>query len=227
MSNSLADLTSAHHGPSPADRCRPGALQLAARWLRLPRRSRRYPDSRRGRRGRRARCTASRAATPALRTPPAGGSRRWSTRPGRPRPGSSAAASDEVIFGANMTSLNFTLSRTLGRELKPGDEIVVTRLDHDANVAPWLDLASRPRSAGPARGCARRHHAGSRRPRTAARPADQGGGLPLGGELDRDDRGRAGDLRSCPLGRRAGLGGRRPVRSARADGRRAPSAPTS
>src|SRR5580693_1134464 len=38
---------------------------------------------------------------------------------------------DEVIFGANMTSLNFTLSRTLGRDLAPGDEIVVTRLDHD------------------------------------------------------------------------------------------------
>jgi len=49
---------------------------------------------------------------------------------------------DEVIFGANMTSLNFMLSRTLGRQLDSGDEIVVTRLDHDANVAPWLDLAS-------------------------------------------------------------------------------------
>src|SRR5215468_11259250 len=49
---------------------------------------------------------------------------------------------DEIIFGANMTSLNFTLSRTLGRQLSPGDEIVVTRLDNDANVAPWLDLAS-------------------------------------------------------------------------------------
>jgi len=48
---------------------------------------------------------------------------------------------DEIIFGGNMTSLNFTLTRTLGRELKPGDEIVVTRLDHDGNVAPWLDLA--------------------------------------------------------------------------------------
>jgi cysteine desulfurase family protein (TIGR01976 family) len=51
-------------------------------------------------------------------------------------------APEEVIFGGNMTSLNFTLSRTLGRELKPGDEIVVTRLDHDGNVAPWLDLAA-------------------------------------------------------------------------------------
>jgi cysteine desulfurase family protein (TIGR01976 family) len=51
-------------------------------------------------------------------------------------------APEEIIFGANMTTLNFTLSRTLGRELRPGDEIVVTRLDHDGNVAPWLDLAS-------------------------------------------------------------------------------------
>jgi cysteine desulfurase family protein (TIGR01976 family) len=49
---------------------------------------------------------------------------------------------DEVIFGANMTALNFTLSRTLGRQLSAGDEILVTRLDHDANVAPWLDLAA-------------------------------------------------------------------------------------
>src|SRR5215831_1352141 len=49
---------------------------------------------------------------------------------------------DEVVFGANMTSLNFTFFRTLGRQLSPGDEIVVTRLDHDANVAPWLDLAA-------------------------------------------------------------------------------------
>ncbi|MDQ2981464.1 MAG: cysteine desulfurase-like protein [Actinomycetota bacterium] len=48
---------------------------------------------------------------------------------------------EEVVFGANMTTLNFALTRTLGRELSAGDEIVVTRLDHDANVAPWLELA--------------------------------------------------------------------------------------
>jgi cysteine desulfurase family protein (TIGR01976 family) len=47
----------------------------------------------------------------------------------------------EVGFGANMTTLNFALSRALGRDLRAGDEIVVTRLDHDANVAPWLELA--------------------------------------------------------------------------------------
>ncbi len=44
--------------------------------------------------------------------------------------------SDEVVFGPNMTSLTFTLSRALARDLKPGDEIIVTRLDHDANVSP-------------------------------------------------------------------------------------------
>ena len=48
---------------------------------------------------------------------------------------------DEVVFGQNMTTLNFALSRTLGRALSSGDEIVTTALDHDANVSPWLELA--------------------------------------------------------------------------------------
>jgi cysteine desulfurase family protein (TIGR01976 family) len=48
---------------------------------------------------------------------------------------------DEAVFGANMSTLNFALTRTAGRELRAGDEIVVTRLDHDANVSPWLELA--------------------------------------------------------------------------------------
>ncbi len=47
----------------------------------------------------------------------------------------------EVAFGQSMTSLNFLLTRALARELEPGDEIVVTKLDHDANVSPWLALA--------------------------------------------------------------------------------------
>jgi cysteine desulfurase family protein (TIGR01976 family) len=50
-------------------------------------------------------------------------------------------SAEEVVFGANMTTLNFALSRSLGRELQAGDEIVVTKLDHDGNVAPWLELA--------------------------------------------------------------------------------------
>ena len=51
------------------------------------------------------------------------------------------ATDDEIVFGPNMTTLNFALSRTVGREFAPGDEILVTRLDHDANVSPWLELA--------------------------------------------------------------------------------------
>src|ERR1700676_3331857 len=47
---------------------------------------------------------------------------------------------DEVIFGQNMTTITFALARAIGRELKPGDEIAVTTLDHDANVAPWRAL---------------------------------------------------------------------------------------
>jgi cysteine desulfurase family protein (TIGR01976 family) len=47
---------------------------------------------------------------------------------------------DEVVFGQNMTTITFALSRAIGRELQPGDEIVVTTLDHDANVAPWRAL---------------------------------------------------------------------------------------
>src|SRR5438309_8981129 len=48
---------------------------------------------------------------------------------------------DEAIFGANMTTLNFALSRTVGRTLRAGDEILVTKLDHDGNVSPWLELS--------------------------------------------------------------------------------------
>jgi cysteine desulfurase family protein (TIGR01976 family) len=47
---------------------------------------------------------------------------------------------DEVIFGQNMTAITFAFARAIGRELKAGDEIVVTTLDHDANVAPWRAL---------------------------------------------------------------------------------------
>ena len=51
-----------------------------------------------------------------------------------------AGSPDEIVFGPSMTTLTFSLSRAIGRILTPGDEIVVTRLDHDANVAPWLAL---------------------------------------------------------------------------------------
>jgi cysteine desulfurase family protein (TIGR01976 family) len=54
-----------------------------------------------------------------------------------------AASAHEIVFGPNMTTLAFTLSRAIGRDLAPGDEIVITRLDHDANRAPWLALQER------------------------------------------------------------------------------------
>jgi cysteine desulfurase family protein (TIGR01976 family) len=50
---------------------------------------------------------------------------------------------DEVVFGPNMTTLTFALSRSLGRELGPGDEILLTHLDHDANISPWRALEER------------------------------------------------------------------------------------
>jgi cysteine desulfurase family protein (TIGR01976 family) len=57
-----------------------------------------------------------------------------------------AASPDEIAFGPNMTTLTLGLSRALAREIGPGDEIVVTRMDHDANISPWL-LAAEDRGA--------------------------------------------------------------------------------
>jgi cysteine desulfurase family protein (TIGR01976 family) len=51
------------------------------------------------------------------------------------------ATVDEVAFGANMTTMNFALSRAAARSWREGDEIVCTKLDHDGNVSPWLELA--------------------------------------------------------------------------------------
>ena len=50
-------------------------------------------------------------------------------------------SAEEVAFGPSMTALNFLLTRAFARTLRAGDEVVVTKLDHDANVAPWLELA--------------------------------------------------------------------------------------
>ncbi len=52
-----------------------------------------------------------------------------------------AASTDEIIFGANMTTLTYHLARAVGRALEPGDEIIVTDLDHHANIDPWVALA--------------------------------------------------------------------------------------
>src|SRR4051812_44663405 len=52
-----------------------------------------------------------------------------------------ATSADEIKFGANMTSLTFHVSRSIGAALAPGDEIVVTILDHEGNVGPWKAIA--------------------------------------------------------------------------------------
>jgi cysteine desulfurase family protein (TIGR01976 family) len=57
-----------------------------------------------------------------------------------------AASPDEIVFGNNMTTITFNMARALETRLAPGDEIVITRLDHDANISPWLLTAE-------ARGC--------------------------------------------------------------------------
>jgi len=52
-----------------------------------------------------------------------------------------AASADEIVFGQNMTTMTLHVSRSIGRLMRPGDEIVVSRMDHDANVWPWVLLA--------------------------------------------------------------------------------------
>lgn len=52
-----------------------------------------------------------------------------------------ASTSEEIVIGPNMTTLTYQMSRTLGRDFRAGDEIVVTRMDHEGNVSPWLQLA--------------------------------------------------------------------------------------
>ena len=52
-----------------------------------------------------------------------------------------AASPDEILFGQNMTTITLHVSRSIGRLMRPGDEIIVTRMDHDANIWPWVLLA--------------------------------------------------------------------------------------
>jgi cysteine desulfurase family protein (TIGR01976 family) len=53
-----------------------------------------------------------------------------------------ARRAEEIIFGQNMTSLTFSISRAIAQTWQPGDEVIVTRLDHDANISPWLRAAA-------------------------------------------------------------------------------------
>ncbi len=97
------------------------------------------------------------------------------TRRGRLWPTSSTRTSSEIVFGQNMTTLTYHLSRALGRMWGPGDEIVVTELDHHANVDPWRALerergvtvrcgADVARRRGPRSGRSSNARSGARRP---------------------------------------------------------------
>ena len=104
----------------------------------------------------------------------------------------------EVVFGMNMTTLNFALTRVLGRELRERDEILVTRLDHDGNVAPWVELAEDLGLVVQHVEHQRRHDARPRRPRVEAVGAHAGRLVPVGLERDRHARRRAARRASSP-----------------------------
>ena len=125
----------------------------------------------------------------------------------------------EVIFGPNMTSLNFTLSRTAGRGFQPGDEILVSSLDHDGGVAPWLELAHDKDLVVRHVELQRRHDARLRRPAAQARAAHQGGRVRVGVQRGRHGRGCPARLPAGARRRRARLDRRGPLRGARADRR--------
>ena len=96
------------------------------------------------------------------------------------------AEADEIAFGANMTTLNFLLTHAVARTLEPGDEVVVTQLDHDANVSPWFRAAEDRGLRHPGRADRpRRRLAGPRRARGADRRANPGGRLHPGLERPR------------------------------------------
>ena len=129
--------------------------------------------------------------------------------------------SDEVVFGPNMTTLTFAISRSIGRELGPGDEILLTHLDHDANVSPWRALEERGVTIRFADinfgGQGRRLHPQHGRPGAKDQQPDPGGGGRLCLECGGHDQRRE---RNCPAGAsegRARLHRRRALRAPRPD----------
>ena len=128
---------------------------------------------------------------------------------------------DETIFGANMTTLNFALTRALGRTLRKGDEILVTKLDHDGNVAPWLELAHdlelEVGFVEVADDTSLDYDDLERKLTDRTRVVAFTARLECGRNADR----RAAHRRARARGRRPHLDRRRPLRAARADRRRA------
>ena len=121
---------------------------------------------------------------------------------------------DEVVFGPNMTTLTYAMSRAIGRDLGPGDEILVTRLDHDANVSPWLALEEKGVTIRWAEIHTRRLHARRRRPRGETQLQNQTRRDRLRLERGRHHQSRQRDRPPGPRRRRARLRRRRPLRPA-------------
>ena len=130
---------------------------------------------------------------------------------------------DTVVLGRSATELTFQLARTLSRGWGPGDEVVVTRLDHDANIRPWV-LAAEAVGATVrwARFDAGHRRARPRRGRRRRRPPDPPGRRDRGVEPHRHPPGPARGRRRRPRGRGAGARRRRPPRGARRGRRRRP-----
>ena len=115
-------------------------------------------------------------------------------------------------FSANMTTLTFHLSRAFGSTLKPGDEVLVTRLDHDANVRPWV-LAARRRRRGAVRGRPPgRLHPRPRRPAAEADAARSAAGRDVRVQPRRYGQRREDDLPDGSRRRGAGVPRRRALR---------------
>ena len=120
----------------------PQQVLVPAGRFRLSGRTRRLAGARRGRRGDRPRTARGERQSRRARTRPASASRRSSTTARSDAGRFLGCSSDDVIFGTNMTTLDFMLSRTASRDWKEGDKILVSRLDHDGGVAPWIELAA-------------------------------------------------------------------------------------
>ena len=135
---------------------------------------------------------------------------------------------DEITLGPNMTTLTFHISRSIAAAMRPGDEIVVTGLDHQANVDPWIAAARdnevivrtwEPRP--------RRLHAAARRPRRRPQRADEARRRRLGLERRRHDQPDRRDREARPRGRARGSTSTRSTRRRTCRSTRGRSTPTS
>src|ERR1019366_7593134 len=120
----------------------PVCLPRAGRWLRLPGRGGRDPAARHGDRRYRRR-VPRRAGQRGRRVPGEQPLRRDHRRVPGGAGDLTGGQPDGVILGPNMTTLTYRLAAALAAGWAPGDEVVVSRLDHDANVRPWVQAAAR------------------------------------------------------------------------------------